>query len=633
MNPRIQELAEQIRYHSDLYYNQGKPELSDAEFDALLDEMKKLDPENACLSEIGANVTYGKKVKHATLMGSLDKAKSFDEIKKWYKEVGAGRQILITPKIDGLAIKLLYKNGKLVQAASRGDGETGQDVTDNARYIKAVPKDLGNDFNGELRGEIYMKKSVWEKSGEGANPRNAAAGSLLQKDPQITGQRNLDFYCYDAIFADPSKKLFQHESAKLSFIATLANIAVPTTQSFDGPNASLEASLVEWENSKRSKLDYEIDGIVLSIDDLATQEEAGWNGKCPKGKIAYKFKPEQKPAEILKVDWFVGRLGKITPVAVISPTRLAGTTVTNVTLHNYANVRALDLHLGDKVLVEKAGEIIPQVVRALEKTQSTHPVDVIPTVCPVCNGSIELDANKVSLWCQNPNCPAKLVRKVLHWLECLNVLGIGEGIVEKLCVSGMVKSLADLYYLDQQALVGLLGGNRSAEKAYLAIMSKNEIELAVFLDGLGIDGLGTTTSKLIAKKYQTLDKICRVDTVELMEIEGIGFTTAKKIVEGLEEQKVVIEALRKTIEVKEVAMKTGSLVGKVFVLTGAMSKQRSVIEKEIEAAGGECKSSVGRGVTHLCQADANSTSNKTEKAKKLGIAIISEAELYEMMEK
>jgi DNA ligase (NAD+) len=250
----------------------------------------------------------------------------------------------------------------------------------------------------------------------------------------------------------------------------------------------------------------------------------------------------------------------------------------------------------------------------------------------VCKGQVKPDDRNVSLWCQNEDCPAKLVRKVLHYLESLNVLGVGEGIVQKLCLSGMVKTLADLYYLDQSALVGLLGGQRSAEKVYLAIMEKNEIDLAVFLDALGIDGLGTSTSKQMAKQYQTLDACLSQNVSSLMNMEGIGFTTATKIVEGLEKMKTEIAALRAAIDIKEVEEKTGLLAGRSFCLTGAMSRVRSVIEKEIEAAGGEIKS-CGKGLEFLVQADPSSTSSKSEKAKKLGIKIISEDELYKMMGK
>jgi DNA ligase (NAD+) len=377
-------------------------------------------------------------------------------------------------------------------------------------------------------------------------------------------------------------------------------------------------------------LDYEIDGLVISLDDLNSQAEAGWTGKCPKGKIAYKFRPEQKQAEIVRVNWFVGRMGKITPVAVITPTKLAGTMVTNVSLHNLANVRALELHVGDTVLVEKAGEIIPQVVRVTSRTPNLSPQSVIPDVCPACGGKVAPDSDGVNLWCENESCPAQFVRKVMHYLETLNVLGIGEGIVEKLCRSGMVTKLSDLYYLDQSKLPQVLGGARIAEKVYLAIMEKNEIELAVFLDALGIDGLGTTTSKLIAKKFKTLDEVFNAAEVDFTSLEGIGELTAQKIISGMVAMSETIQGLRAVIEVKSVEVKTGALTNLSFCLTGAMSKNRAVIEKEIEAAGGEIKS-VGRGLGYLVQADPTSTSNKSEKAKKLGVKIISEAELYKMM--
>jgi DNA ligase (NAD+) len=323
-------------------------------------------------------------------------------------------------------------------------------------------------------------------------------------------------------------------------------------------------------------------------------------------------------------------MGKITPVAVITPTKLAGTMVTNVSLHNLANVRALDIHFCDTVLVEKCGDVIPGLVRVISRTPNLSPQSVVPDACPACGGKVAPDKEGVNLWCENENCPARFVRKVMHYLETLNVLGIGEGIVEKLCRSGMVTKLADLYYLDQNKLPQVLGGARIAEKVYLAIMEKNEIELAVFLDALGIDGLGTTTSKLIAKKFKTLDEVFGAAEFEFVSLEGIGLLTAQKIISGMVAMSKTIRELLEVIEVKDVEVKTGTLTGKSFCLTGAMSKNRAVIEKEIEAAGGEIKS-CGRGLTYLCQADPTSTSNKSEKAKKLGIPIISEAEMYKMM--
>jgi DNA ligase (NAD+) len=628
MSTRIQELAEQIRYHSDLYYNQSKPELSDAEFDALIEELRGLDPENPVLSEIGANTTFGKKVKHASVMGSLDKVNSHPTLQKWYGDY-AGQKLTLTPKIDGCACKLIFEDGKLVQAATRGDGMEGQDVTANVNVIASIPKTLSVAFSGELRGEIYMKRSVWEKMGSSSNPRNVATGSLLQKDPTVTAERNLSFFAYDIIFKDPRKVTFMTEEAKLNFMASLTGIDVVPRFVFDGISADLLAALFDWENNKRAKLDYEIDGMVLSVNELEKQEEAGWSGKCPRAKVAYKFKPEQKIAEVVRVEWFVGRIGKVTPVAVITPTRLGGTTVTNVTLHNHGNVKALDLGIGDKVLVEKAGDIIPQIVRVVEHSLATNPQQVVPAVCPVCGEALNVEG--VHLMCNNAACPAQFARNVLHFIECIGVLGIGPGIVDKLCNAGMVKNLADLYYLDQNALAQLLGGTRAAEKVYMAIMEKGELDLAVFLDGLGIDGLGTSTSKSVAKQFKTLQAVRAAGIGDFLHIEGIGATTTQKIVDGLKDMSPTIDRLTKCVEVKEVADLKGNLTGMSFCLTGALSKQRNLVEKDIEAAGGECKSSVGRGLTYLVQSDASSTSSKSEKAKKLGTQVIDEATLYAMI--
>jgi DNA ligase (NAD+) len=630
---RIQELAELIRYHSELYYS-GKPELSDAEFDALIEEMKQLDPQNVVLLEVGAKLTKSedggfKKTKHASVMGSLDKSKSIPEIQAWYDANAQGKTIILTPKIDGCSLRLNYENGRLVQAATRGDGEEGQDVTANVNAIKSIPKHFGNTFSGEIRGEIYMRRSVWEKMGSGSNPRNCATGSLLQHDPEITASRNLDFYAYDVIMPVPN--MFNTEEAKLNFLAGLMGIAVVPRFVFPCIDAPLRAALVEWENITRSRLDYDIDGMVLAVNDIDTQEAAGWSGKCPKGKLAFKFKPEQKVAEILKVQWFVGRTGRVTPVAVISPTRLAGTTVTNVTLHNYAAVLELGIDIGDKVLVEKAGDIIPQVVRVTEKTQATHPQEVVPADCPVCQIALVADKDKVNLWCQNPDCSAKLERRILHFLESINVMGIGPGIVEKMCRMGMVGELSDLYYLNQKELAGLLGGERMAEKVYKAIMEKNELDLAVFLDSLGIDGLGTTTSKLVAKHFKTLEAVRKATESEFLVLSGIASLTANKIVEGLVTMSPTIEKLLMCIDVRPVEDKTGPLTGKSFCITGALGKPRKDVEADIAAAGGDVKSSVGKGLTYLIQADASSTSAKSEKAKKLGTLVIDEATLYAMI--
>lgn len=649
MKARIRELAEQVRYHADLYYNKAAPELTDAEFDALVAELKALvedmknqepgdeavsDGEQA-LSLVGAVPSYGRKVKHSRTMGSLDKETTYDAIKAWAGTYSKRSKVVVTPKIDGTASRINYRDGKLVEAATRGDGEVGQDVTDNVRAMASVPKSLPSGATVEVRGEVYMKRSVFDElrdSGERAfaNPRNAAAGSLMAKDPAVTGRRKLDLYVYDVIAMDTDGVTpiqFATEQEKRTWMLTnLAGLELVPMEVIE--LARFDGTALAWEG-KRPTLDFEIDGLVIALESLEEQEEAGWNGKRPRGKMAFKFRPEQKTAKVLAVDWQVGRTGKLCPMARIEPTLVAGSTISNITLHNAARLKELGLGVGDEVLIEKAGDIIPQVVRVVGHKGK---VAAFTTTCPVCGGSTELDDGGTNLWCVNPLCQGKLEGRILHWIKTLDVLGVGEGIVAGLCKAGFVKDVPDLYCVTREQFKDVTGGERAAEKAMTAILEKNQVPLAVFLDGLGIDGLGTSTSKDVAKKFKTLVAVMAFrNPVILTEMDGIGLTTARKIVEGLDAMGPMVEKLVKCIDVVDVVDSTGPLTGMSFCLTGAMSKPRKDIEKAIEAAGGEVKSGVGKGLTYLVQADASSTSSKSEKAKKLGTLILAEVDLWKMM--
>jgi len=646
LEARVRELAELVQYHADLYYNKSKPEITDAEFDALVVELretvealKKDQPANEAiavgeqaLGEVGAVPSYGKKVQHSGIMGSLDKETTCEGVKEWAKKYGKNGKVVVTPKIDGLAVRLNYKDGRLVEAATRGTGEIGQDITDNIKAMASIPKSLPKPITVEVRGEVYMKKSVFnelKESGERAfaNPRNAASGSLLNKDPQVTGRRNLSFLAYDAI----SDNVWHMESEKRMWMAydlsaiELVDIMVIDVSKFD-------EQAMSWEK-RRPGLDYEIDGLVVALESMEDQDEAGWNGKCPRGKVAFKFKPEQKTALVLDIDWQVGRTGRLTPMARIEPTLVSGSTISNITLHNAANVATLNIAVGDEVLIEKGGDIIPQVVRVIERKgrKASAGTNLYPTKCPSCGGPVEYDDRKVSLWCFGSACPAKLEERVLHYVKTLDILGVGYGIVSGLCKAGYVKDVPDLYYLTQEQVIDVTGGTRAAEKVVTAILEKNQIPLAVFLDSLGIHGLGTSTSKDIAKKYKSLVSVLNVNASELTTMDGIGDKTAFSIVHGLITMRPMIDKLVQAVDVVEVVDATGPLAGSSFCLTGAMSKPRKAIESAIEAAGGEVRSSVGKGLTYLVQADANSASGKSEKAKKLGTKILGEAELWKMM--
>lgn len=534
--------------------------------------------------------------------------------------------------VHNCASRINYVQGQLYEAATRGDGQIGQDVTDNVKAMKEVPKFIsGLPDVTEVRAEVIMPRSVFQRlisnGVNGANPRNLGTGSLMAQDPQVTASRSLEIKAYDLIVGNIG---FKTECEKRAWmVANLPGIQLADMQVIDIDQ--FEAVALEWE-AKRPTLDYEIDGLVVALDSIEAQQEAGWNGvKFPLGKIAYKFKPEQKTARVIGIDWQVGRTGRLTPMARIEPTLLAGSTIRNITLHNAANVTNMNVAIGDEVLIEKAGDIIPQVVRVTFRPGNRNS-KVLAVRCPSCGGEIVDDENHVNLWCENIQCPAQLERRVLHWIKTLNIMGIGTGIVREMCQQGFVKDIPDIYYLNEMQLVSVTGGQSSAQKVQTALLEHSEIPLAVFLDALGIDGLGTTSSKLVAKRFGTLGNVLHATEEELDALPDIGLTTAQNIVRGLLVLTPMIDQLVKVVDVQDMVVKQGPLMGMSFVLTGAMSKGRKEIEAAIEAAGGENKGSVSKGVTYLVQADASSTSSKTEKANKCGTKIISEDTLWKIME-
>lgn len=362
---QVLELETEVRRNAALYFN-NTPEITDAEFDAMVDELRNLDPDSEVLNEVGAMPSYGKKVAHPSVMGSLDKATTIDEILAWHKKYGPRTRMLsVTPKIDGIAVRLVYKDGVLVESATRGDGKIGMDVTDNIRAIKSIPKFV-KGFSGEVRGEIYMKRSVFDRlqsvagTKSFANPRNAAGGSLMAKDPAITAERDLSLLVYDM----PISKHFNLESEKYAYMVMTLGKHFDIVE-MQMVNADRFAAAAAHWDLRRPNLDFQIDGLVAALDYLHDQTEAGWNGNKPRGKIAFKFKPAQARARVVGIDWEVGRTGRLTPMCRIEPTQLDGSTISNITLHNAKRVRDLRLDIGDYVLFCKAGDIIPAIIRNL----------------------------------------------------------------------------------------------------------------------------------------------------------------------------------------------------------------------------------------------------------------------------
>ena len=620
---RIVELETEIRRHSELYYN-GVPEISDAEFDELFDELKELAPDSPVLAEVGAPA-WGTTVKHPKLMGSLEKSNELADLLAWYESVPVGdlekpKILLAAPKIDGLAVRLRYKKGKLVEAATRGDGEVGQDVTENAKQIRSVPHAVREDFTGNAYGEVYMLKQVWEDfGGQFANPRNAASGSLLQKDPEETGKRSLDFIGYGIEGDDlTTERMAQAQAEGLGFDYVKWEVVDPV---------HLEAYLLEWEKTRREALPIKIDGLVFAVDSFDEQEEAGWNGKRPRGKHAWKFPTEKREATVLGVTWQVGRTGKLTPVLHIEPTYIDGSTVSNISLASAARFEELGLGRGDKVLIEKAGDIIPQVVRVTWRPLRS-PKMPLPESCPSCGSSAEREG--AHLFCRNPACPSQLRRRILHWLNQMDVKGVGPGIVSSMRQYEIVKELSDLYYMKVDDLALAIGSRKIAEGIINEVMSKSQVPFWRFMVALGVPSLGNTAAKTIAKKYTTITEVIDADVSGLAALSGIGETTATQIINGLIAMARDIEALEKVLDIEE-PVTGGPLSGKSFCLTGSMSRGRKEIAADIEATGGDVKSSVGKGLTYLVQADPTSESSKTKKAKKYGTEVISEEQLMEMI--
>lgn len=648
MSRKIEELADLIRYHNDKYFNDD-PEITDAEYDALIKEMKSLDPEHPVLSEVGADPSYGKKVSHDSLMGSLEKVTydedseedSISDLTRWMEKFDS--DFIVTPKIDGLAVRIVYSEGKLVLAATRGNGLIGQDVTDNVREIVSIPDVIEYKEYVEFRGEIYMKKSVFNKlkndmieKGEDkipANPRNMASGALNQKDPKETGKHNLNFFVYNLRTLESMGET--EEEIFMNFNKYFPEFDYVPTQYL---NILDTLDTIHTFEKSRNSVDYQIDGLVISVNSLETQKKYGYKGKCPVAKIAFKFRPEQVKSELVDIVWQLGRTGKLTPVAQIEPVEIAGSIVDSPTLHNYSQIKAKNICIGDTVLIEKAGDIIPQVVRVISEgvtgeDRNDNSVINYPNICPVCGCETELDERKVSVWCKNPECAGKAEFRIIHFLKTIEVDGVGPGVVKALLENKLIENIPDLFCLDIERLSKLPGfGKTSAKNVYNAIMSRTTIDLATFLDSLGIDGLGTTTSIIVAKEFKNIENVMsKVTTEKLERLEGIGPKTACNIKKGLDNLSGMIYKLCDYITILPVEEKTtGSLLGKSFCITGTLSIGRKEMANLIEKHGGTIKSSVSRGLDYLVAGDKTGKS-KTRKAESYGTIVIDEEELRRMM--
>ena len=673
-------LVEQISYHSDLYYNQAASEISDTEFDSLWSELKRLDPHNPQLEMVGSDSIPGsEKVIHLFPMRSLDKATTIKEIHHFVSETTAnGRQFVCQPKLDGSALSIEYRRGRLVRAATRGNGTRGEDVTANARRISNVPESINWEGDCHIRGEVIMPLSTfYEKySSIAPNPRNLAAGCLRQKtkDSGKAKPEDLIFLAYDVKFPDsnsshpdsPNPPLFIFDSDSNDWLSTIGiQIAGNTVITEEDSTKVTEkiSSITEYWTEKRGSIEWEIDGVVIKLDLISKRESLGMTAHHPRWALAWKFPPEEAHTVLMDVDWQVGRTGTITPVARVAPVTVSGVTIENVTLHNPGEVDRLQIAIGDKVKIVRRGDVIPKIVEVIGKAAKTdiearthsdgskfdeelpdYSQIIIPTLCPRCDTNLIQDGAFIR--CTNMNCPSRLERTILYWARSLEMDGIGEKLAQQLCSEGLVKSLPDLYNLEISDISNLERmGLKSATNVIKELESSKRISLSMFLSALGIPGIGPELATSVANQVTSIENLLylvnqrneNIDqnnsaVTQLIEIDGIGVKVANQILDGLTIRMDTVKKLQTHLDIysESKPLSNGSLSGNTFCITGTLTRSRKEIALLIKSNGGKVVSSVSKNLNYLLAGD--SAGSKLENAISLGVQVISESQLNEMLE-
>jgi DNA ligase (NAD+) len=647
----VEKLRELIRKYDYYYYVLNNPLVSDAEYDELkrrLIELERKYPElitpDSPTQRVGAPPRKEfPNVQHSIPMLSLEDARNEEEIREIYeriiKLVGRNVEFCIEPKFDGTSLELIYENGVLVRAVTRGDGYLGEDVTPNARTIRTVPLRLFEDVSMEIRGEVVISKENFRKLNEElinkgekpfANPRNAAAGSLMQLDSRITAQRPLDFIVWG--FGKSGIK-FTKQSEFLKKAEELG-FKVPKPKVVKTLEEIIE-TYREWEK-ERDRYIYELDGMVVKVNEIELWEKLGYTARAPRWAFAAKFKPREKTTKILGVVWQVGRTGIITPVAELQPVEIGGATVSRATLHNIEILKKLGVKIGDTVVVSRAGDVIPQIIKPIEELRTGQEREIeIPNKCPVCGGEVAMEGP--FLKCLNLSCPAKLSASIKHLArrEAFDIEGLGEKTSKLLVERGLVKDIADVFNLRKEDLKRLPGfSDVSAEQLVLAIERAKKIRLDRFIHALGIPGVGEATARLLAERFKNLSALMNASKFELMRIRGIGPETADAIVKFFSDERnrnSIKKMLEYGVEVYWGEEKKGPLSGKVFVFTGELDCYPRIKAKEmVEELGGQTADTVSKRVHYLVV--GKNPGSKLQKAQKLGIRIISEEEFLKMLE-
>lgn len=658
---RIEELRKKTEYYATKYYDEDKPEISDFEYDMMMVELRNLEkdfPEfaskDSLTQKVGGHVKEGfEKVTHEVPLQSLqdvfslEEVEEFDErIKKQAVENGVKNlKYVVETKIDGLSAALEYKNGVFVRGATRGNGLVGEDVTINLKTVKTIPMEINDKIDITVRGEVFISKNDFEEmnrqredNGEElfANARNAAAGSLRQLDSRITKNRPLDIYIFNVQKIDG--KSFSSHFEELEYLEKLGfnvnPVRIPCNNIDEVKNA------IKKIGEMRESLTYGIDGAVVKVDDLAFREILGSTVKVPRWAVAYKYPPERKETILKDIVCQVGRTGVITPMAILEPVNVAGSNISKTTLHNEDFIKEKDLKIGDTVVIQKAGDVIPEIVEVVKNKRDGSERDFeMPKVCPVCGALAVREEGESAIRCTGVECPAKLFRNLVHFVsrEAMNIDGLGENIIQQLLDKKLIENIADIYELKFEDIASLKkNGKKFAQNLVDAIENSKKNDLYRLITALGIRHVGGKASKVLARKYKNMENLTKADFEELKQIEDIGDIMANSIVEFFSQEQTedLIERL-KNAGVNMKSLEEDSLdnrfEGKTFVLTGSLSEfTRKEAEEIIEKYGGKTSSSVSKKTTYLLAGEE--AGSKLTKAQSLGITIISEQEFKNLLE-
>jgi len=658
---KIDALKEILNKYGYEYYVLDQPSVPDSEYDKRLQELLKLEEEHPELvtadsptQRVGGQPLEGfEKVEHRIRMLSLGNAFNEADLRDFDRRVreNLNQQVsyVCELKIDGLAVSLTYENGQFTQGSTRGDGSVGEDITTNLRTIRSIPLSVSEQGTIEVRGEAFMPKKSFlalneikaEKAEEPfANPRNAAAGSLRQLDPKIAASRNLDIFLYGA--GEWEVEGITAHSERLTYLSELGLKVNPEWKKVDSIEEVLE--FVDYWTNERPHLNYEIDGIVIKVDDIDQQEELGYTARSPRWAIAYKFPAEEVITTLKEIELSVGRTGVITPTAVLEPVQVAGSTVQRASLHNEDLIREKDIRVGDHVIIKKAGDIIPEVVKVLEEQRTGQEKEFfMPKHCPACDSDLVRLDEEVALRCLNPNCPAQLQEGLLHFVSrnAMNIEGLGEKVIAQLFREKLIHTIADVYRLDREELLKLERmGEKSVDNLLNAIEASKANSLEKLLFGLGIRFIGEKAARILAEHYGTMEKIQKADYDDLISIDEIGEKMAESIVQFFSEEEAndLLQELRNlglNMEYKGLRTSEQSsdtiFSGKTIVLTGKMeSFTRKEAKENIEALGGTVTATVSNNTDIVVAGEA--AGSKYERAEKLGITIWNEQQFKEALD-